>query len=189
MKPTKIEEQFINLLTRFAWWVDYKYNKGVVWLSVVFTAVTSYTITVLISIDSYNQTIAVHSINFETWVMIFMVIFPSITTIAMLCVLGIFLFILNPPPSHKQLFQNIKKSPNPNKYTYWILSCRLSLVLPFIAGSIQSFGTTSFFGAIFTIVAFTPSVYLFCVDPIPPGLKKKMLEEKETGKLEPVTSL
>lgn len=188
MKPTLIEEAFINVLTRCAWWFDYKYNKSVVWLVVACTSVISYITVVLFGIDSYSQTIS-YAISFKIWFFIFIFLLPVVITVMMLLVLVAYLFVSSPYYTRKQILQNTKKSPNPNKYTHWIVTCRLSVIFPIFFGALRSSEGASFLISIFMIVAITPSLYLLCVNPIPPGLKKKMLEENELGKLEPVTSL
>lgn len=188
MKPIKIEEDFINLLTKIAWWFDCYHNKNVAWLSLVFTVITSFLINIFIGIDSYNTTI-VYAGSFDVWFIVYIVILPTITTLAMLFARSLFLLSINHAYSTKQVIENTKKSPNPNKYTHWILTCRTSALTPIVCGALDSHTSEAFSVAVMMIVTITPSLYFLCVDSLPPGLKKKKLEEKETEKLESVTSL
>lgn len=180
MKPVKIEESFIDQLTKCSWWLDKHFNIGTIWFSMLY---------ILISVIFLNVPKAFNSLaqieDFNAVVISFL-IDVVVDSAAFLLFLRMNIYLADIHDGLESVLVNTKLNPNPNKYKIWILGCRYSCILPLI---FNVFGIISFFSMITIILIMGPSFYILCIDPIPPGLKKKILEEKEVWKLEPVTSL
>jgi hypothetical protein len=167
MKPFLIEEYFINFLTKIAWWINIRFNKETVWLSLFYIIFSSTLISVLQTIDSLTnaQDFIVLFFNFlfkTTIQIIFLLLFWWAAVL--------FNDIFNIGCS---VLRNTKITPNPNKNTWWIVECRYTAVVPLILNLLNE---ASFSKMISIILIIVPSFYILCVDQIPPGIKKKKLE-------------
>jgi hypothetical protein len=180
MKLLTIEEDLITLLTKIAWWIDLRFNKGSVWVSLLLLVFTSTVVNVLFAVDSYNDTINNFS-NFVTWFVMIIFIPSLITSVYAVGTwaiwVGSFMFI----DQSFRIFKNTKLSPNPNKYTWWLWICRVQVVTPFILGITEQ---SMFLTVCGVTLIFVPSFYILCVDALLPGLKKKLLEDSKNKRLQ-----
>lgn len=179
MKPIKIEEQFINLLTKCAWWIDIRFGKGAIWFSLCYIVSSSVLLCIFQAVDSFSQTE-----DFTAWVIYFL--FKTIGFIvAFLLFWWMNIFLSYLIYGEESVLKNTTVMPNPNKYSKWMFECRYAVIFPPMFNSLLYHSFLDMLGIIFVSV---PSLYILCVDPVPPGLKKKKLEEKEFGNLKPVTN-
>lgn len=181
MKLLEIENDFINLLTKLVWWVDVKFNKGTVWVSLMIVVGVPYVATILLGVDLINYYTET-SFNFVSYFILLFVILPILLSIQFLCCYGAVIILFGGLLwNNWTLFKNTKKSPNPNRYASWIWVCRGMWVLESVVSFVvfRELGTAllSLFETIFFVLVYQTSLYTLCVNPITPQEKEKRKQE------------
>jgi hypothetical protein len=174
----EIDEAILKYITAIVWWVDVRFSKDNVWC-----AHTSFVyLPTLVFFASSPWAEAVKKgVLFEQ--IVWSALLSSIIYWAHVFFWW-FIFEFSETPTSMLLGQ-AKKTPNPNKY---YLTTKLMKVcfITFIIGTYIKYKEwcewLTFFGH-------TLSIYLLCVDNIPPAEKRKQQEARETKNMVPASTM
>ncbi len=180
MKLLSIEDDFINVLTKITWWVSVRFDKGTVWLSLFLIVFSSGVVHLLFAIDSFNSMVQSAS-DVSVWILSTILV-PTVGTILYsVCIWSVYVFIFSMLHGNFSILKNTNQTPNPNKYNGWVWMCRVQTISPFVLGIVQH---NMFISVVSVVIIVVPSLYILCVDQIPPAKKKEMQEEVENKRLQ-----
>lgn len=173
----KIDNAILELITKIVWWIDIHFEKNTVWLIkwlVIF--VGPFLSFLIYFIDNNYQLTQKNLTQF----------------ISLMITLRIFFFIFEKQiPEVSVVFENTKHCPNKNKTISFFDNLKIALMITYLFFEIKSiqvlFRVNDNYSTSLFLVTIFISCYLFCVDPMPPGVKRKKLEEKEMRRLRVVT--
>lgn len=171
------DEKIDTILTQFCWWSEVRYGKDNVWWA-------KCTLMFIFPLSSTLQNF-VHNLEITLFSAM-----SSFLTNFFLSWLVFILFVNYFPPTKKTI-EDAQKSPNKNKGNLLIQS--LKIIAPFAGLFVFSITPLflhfspetirNYFDCAF-LVSVELILYFLCTEPIPPGEKRKRLEEKEKNRLQ-----
>ena len=171
MKMSSLEERLIYWLTAICWWIDVRFRKDVLWC-----IEKSFTLFPIILAVFWEVTAdLIKGTDFFLkggWVKLLALYIPLVIWYKVMVAGSVDGFF-------RILTKNLSMTPNPNKHLSQLLFMRLlSLVVIAIAIVV---GEQE---AVFCCAGYVLTLYIFCVDPIPPEERKRSIQKREEAQMQ-----